>query len=67
MSYEILFSNFVGTQRVVRVKNSVTGEVFDFTPDMLESDELPSDLQQYVKEHLEEINSGDTDYNGLLL
>lgn len=67
MVYEILYSNFVGTQRVVRVKNSTTGEVFDFTPDTLSNNKLPTDLQQYVQQHLEQINSGDTDHDGLIL
>lgn len=67
MDYEIIFSQFIGTQRVVRVKETATGKVYDFTPDTLEADELPEEVEQFVQEHMERINSGYTDYDGLFL
>jgi hypothetical protein len=39
----------------------------DFTPDALESDNLPDDLKQYIERHMHMINNGDTDYDGMLM
>lgn len=65
MSYEILFTNFIGTQRVIRAKNIETGEIVDFTLEDISS--LPTDLQQTVQKHIHIINNGEFDYDGLLL
>ncbi|MBO9129071.1 hypothetical protein [Bacillus sp. 165] len=67
MRYEIISSAFIGTQRVVRVKNMETGETIDFTPDTLESNKFPADLQQYIESQMYMINSGETDYDGMLM
>ncbi|CAM4244342.1 hypothetical protein BAMA111019_14295 [Bacillus manliponensis] len=60
-----MFTNFIGTQHVIQAKDMTAGEIIDFTFE--EPLSIPTRLQQIIRIYIHIINSGELDYDGLLL